>query len=65
MATIYETCLQHINADTSLEERAEICLGLQGWTKEQAGAATGLEWTFDDDQGHTVRIVELVPCLPC
>jgi hypothetical protein len=57
---IYETI---INESTSLKDRAEICVGLRktGWTQEQAEAATGLKWTFDDDQGHSVEIVELVP----
>jgi hypothetical protein len=63
MPTINEACLALIDASSTLEERAEICLGLrkQGWTKEQAEAATGLEWVFDDDNGHRVRLVELVP----
>ena len=62
MLTLYEACLPHINQGTTLEERAEVCLGLrkQCWTREQAEAATGLEWSFDGAQGHSVRIVELV-----
>jgi hypothetical protein len=64
MPSIYELILPDINASTTLEERAEICLGLRkaGWMKQQAEAVTGLEWTFDDDSGDSVRIVELVPC---
>jgi len=60
---IYETIIGDINESTSLKERAEICVGLRkaGWTQEQAEAATGLKWTFDDEQGHSVEIVELVP----
>jgi hypothetical protein len=60
---IYETILGDINETTSLEDRTEICVGLRkaGWTQEQAEAATGLKWTFDDEQGHNVEIVELVP----
>lgn len=50
MPTIYEAILPDINAATSLRERAEVCIGLikQGWTRQQAEAATGLEWTFDE-----------------
>jgi len=60
---IYETIIGDINETTSLSERAEICVGLRqaGWTQEQAEAATGLKWMFDDEQGHSVEIVELVP----
>ena len=48
---IYETIIGDINESTSLKERAEICVGLRkaGWTQEQAEAATGLKWTFDDE----------------
>lgn len=35
----------------------------QGWTVKQAEAVTGLEWRFDDDNGHSVRIVAQVPYL--
>ena len=60
---IYETIIGDINEDTCLEERTEICVGLRkaGWTQQQAEAATGLKWTFDDEKGHGVKIVELVP----
>jgi hypothetical protein len=63
MPCIYELILPDIKPSTTLEERAEVCLGLRkaGWTKEQAEAATGLEWTFDEEAGDSVRIVELVP----
>ena len=60
---IYETIIGDINEATSLKDRTEICIGLRkaGWSLEQAEAATGLKWTFDDEQGHNVDIVELVP----
>jgi hypothetical protein len=63
MPTINEYCLPCIDADTTLEERTGVYYGLrkQDWTKEQAEAATGLELVLDDDNGHSVRIVELVP----
>ena len=40
-----------------------VCFGLptQGWTKEQVEAATGLELVLDDANGHSVRVVEMVP----
>ena len=64
MPSIYELILPDITASTSLDKRAEICLGLRkaGWTAQQAEAATELEWTFDDGSEHSVRITELVPC---
>ena len=60
---IYETIIGDINETTSLEDRTEICVGLRkaGWTQEQVEAATGLKWTFDDEKGHGVEIIELVP----
>ena len=63
MPSIYELILPDINESTTLKARAEICLGLRktGWTAQQAEAATGLEWTFDEGSGDSVRIVELVP----
>jgi hypothetical protein len=67
MPSLYESVLTDINAATSLQERAEVCIGLikQGWTRQQAEAATGLAWTFDEEAGHSVRITELVPCPAC
>jgi len=63
MPSINEACLPLITSDATLGERTAVCLGLrkQGWTKEQAEAATGLEWIFDGDNGHSVRMVERVP----
>ena len=62
---IYETIIGEIDETASLGDRAEICVGLRkaGWTQDQAEAVTGLKWTFNDELGNSVEIVELVPRL--